>query len=70
MKLAKKKLLQLSLTSSKTIQALYQNESPATAELNIKAATVNQKNKISLNAKKATGPVKVPVKVVKMPANI
>ena len=43
-----------------------------TAELNIKAATVDQINKIirSLDAKKATGPDKIPVKVVKMSAYI
>ena len=43
------------------------NEFQPAAELNIKAATVEQVNKIiSLNAKKAVGPDKIPVKVVKM----
>ena len=44
------------------------NEFRPIAELNIKAATVDQINKIirSLDAKKATGPDKIPVKVVKM----
>ena len=45
---------------------------PPTAELNMKAATVNQMNKIirSLDSKKATGPDKIPVKVVKMSSYI
>ena len=48
------------------------NEFRPTAELNIKAATVDQINKIirSLDAKKVTGPDKIPVKVVKMSAYI
>ena len=47
------------------------NEFP-TAELNIKAATVDQTNKIikGLDTKKATGPDKIPEKVVKMLAYI
>ena len=50
----------------------FKNKFPPTAELNIKAATVNQMNKIirSLDSKKATGPDKIPVKVVKMSAYI
>ena len=46
------------------------NEFRPTAELNIKVATVDQINKIirSLDAKKATGPDKILVKVVKMSA--
>ena len=46
------------------------NEFRPTAEINIKAATVDQINKIirNLDAKKATGPDKIPVKVVKMSA--
>ena len=41
-------------------------------QLNIKAATVDQINEIirSLDAKKAIGPNKIPVKVVKMSAYI
>ena len=48
------------------------NEFQPTAYLNIKAATVDQINKIirNLDAKKATGPEKIPVKVVKMSAYI
>ena len=48
------------------------NEFRPTAELNNKAATVDQINKIirSLDAKKATGPDKVPVKVAKMSSYI
>ena len=48
------------------------NEFRPTAELNIKAATVDQINKIirSLDAKKATGLDKIPVKVIKMSAYI
>ena len=48
------------------------NKFPPTAELNIKAATVNQMNKIirSLDSKKAKGPDKIPVKVVKMSSYI
>ena len=48
------------------------NEFRPTADLNIKAATVDQINKIirNLDAKKATGPDKIPVKVVKMSAYI
>ena len=47
------------------------NEFRPTAELNIKAATVNQINKIRcLDATKATGPEKIPVKVVKILACI
>ena len=47
------------------------NEFRPTVELNIKAATVNQINKIrSLDARKATGPDKIPVEVVKMSAYI
>ena len=48
------------------------NEFRPTAELNNKAATVDQINKIirSLDAKKATGPLKVPVKVAKMSSYI
>ena len=43
-----------------------------TAELNIKAAIVDQINKIirNLEAKKATWPDKIPVKVIKMSAYI
>ena len=43
------------------------NEFRPTAELNIKAATVKQINKIirNLETKKVTGPDKIPVKVVK-----
>ena len=48
------------------------NEFRPTAKLNFKAATVDQINKIirNLDAKKATGPDKIPVKVVKMSAYI
>ena len=48
------------------------NEFRPIAELNNKAATVDQINKIikSLDAKKATGPDKVPVKVAKMSSYI
>ena len=47
------------------------NEFRPTAELNIKAATVDQINKIiNLGAKKATGPDKIPVKVVKITSYI
>ena len=48
------------------------NEFPATKNLNIEAATVDQITKIirTLDPKKATGPEKMPVKVVKMSANI
>ena len=48
------------------------NEFRPTVELNIKAATVDQINKIirSLDAKKATGPDKIPVRIVKMSAYI
>ena len=48
------------------------NEFRPTAELNNKAATVDQINKIirSLDAKRATGPDKVPVKVAKMSSYI
>ena len=48
------------------------NEFRPTAELNNKAATVDQINKIirSLDAKKATGPDKIPVKVAKMSSYI
>ena len=48
------------------------NEFQPTAEVNIKAATVDQISKIiiSLNAKKATGPDKISVKIVKMSAYI
>ena len=48
------------------------NEFRPTAELNYKAATVDQINKTirSLDAKKATEPDKIPVKVVKMLAYI
>ena len=48
------------------------NEFRPTAEINIKAATDDQKNeKIgSLGAEKATGPDKIPLKVVKMSAYI
>ena len=48
------------------------NEFRPTAELNIKAATVDQINKIrrSLDAKKATGADKIPVKALKMSACI
>ena len=48
------------------------NEFRPNAELNFKAATVDQINKIirSLDAKKATGQDKIPVKVVKMSAYI
>ena len=48
------------------------NEFRPTAELNFKAATVDQINKIirSLDAKKATGPGKIPLKVVKKSAYI
>ena len=48
------------------------NEFRPTAELNNKAATVDQINKIirSLDAKKAAGPDKVPVKVAKMSSYI
>ena len=48
------------------------NEFPATKNLNIEAATVDQITKIirGLDPKKATGPEKMPVKVVKMSANI
>ena len=44
------------------------NEFRPTAELNIKAVTVDQINKIirSLDVNKATGPDEIPVKVVKM----
>ena len=50
-----------SITSTK-------NEFPASAELNIKAATVDRRNKIitSLDAKKATRPDKILDKVVKV----
>ena len=49
-----------------------ENEFRPTADVNIKAATVDQINKIIriLDAKKATGPDKIPVKVVKMSAYI
>ena len=48
------------------------NKFPPIAEQNIKTATVNQMNKIIriLDSKKATGPDKIPVKVVKMSAYI
>lgn len=48
------------------------NQFPATAELNISAATVDQINKIikSLDGNKLTEPGKILVKVVKMLANI
>ena len=48
------------------------NKFPATAELNISAATVDQINKIikSLDDKKVTEPGKILVKVIKMSANI
>ena len=48
------------------------NEFRPTAELNIKAATVDQINKVirSLDAKKATRSDKIPVKVIKMSAYI
>ena len=48
------------------------NEFQPTADLNITAATVDQINKIirNLDAKKATGPEKIPVKIVKMSAYI
>ena len=48
------------------------NEFPPTAELNIKAATFDQLNEIirNLEAKKATEPNKISVKVVKMSAYI
>ena len=47
------------------------NEFRPNAELNIKAATVDQINKIiNLGAKKATGPDKIPVKVVKITSYI
>ena len=48
------------------------NEFRPIAELNIKAATVDQINKMtrSLDAKKATGPDKIPVQVVKISAYI
>ena len=44
------------------------NEFRPTAELNTKAVTVDQINKIirSLDVNKATGPDEIPVKVVKM----
>ena len=44
------------------------NEFRPTAELNIKAVTVDQIDKIirSLDVNKATGPDEIPVKVVKM----
>ena len=48
------------------------NEFQPTPELNVKPATVDQVNKIlrSLDAKKATGPDKIPIKVVQMSAYI
>ena len=58
--------MQLSLTNPKTIQELcIKNEFPATAELNIKVSTVDQINKAmrSLDAKKATRPVKISAKM-------
>ena len=66
--------MQLSLASSKIIRSLWsiKNEFRLTAELNIIAAKVDQINKIIriLDAKKATGPDKIPVKVVKVSAYI
>ena len=53
-----------------TIIDNFKNEFWPTAELNIKAATVDQINKVirRLDAKKVTGPDKIPVKLVKMSA--
>ena len=50
----------------------FKNIFPTTAAVNIKPATVDQINKIirSLDAKKVTGPDKISVKVVKIPAYI
>ena len=69
-RISEKEIVAISLIKFKNLPSItnIKNEFRPTAELNIKAVTVDQINKIirSLDVNKATGPDEIPVKVVKM----